>query len=104
MVNFFTKLMNFRRSYVKWAKAGKPLREKQYVFELYDNFCSQCPDDAFILKKEGHGECDECGCSIKRVDPAVDRFNALAWPTKGCPNGHFKADIDTNGEERPTTN
>ncbi len=93
MAGLIKKGVNFARSYVKWAKAGKPLRDDKYIFELYD-ICSHCPTNKFIPQKEGQGECDECGCHVKRISSSEDQLNKLAWPTEECPDGHWKSDID----------
>lgn len=104
MAGFFKKAKNFTLAYAKWALAGKPLREDAYIFDLYDNFCLQCPTKKFIQISEGVGECDECGCHIKRVSSTEDDLNKLAWPTEGCPDGHWSADVDedTNGQTKPS--
>ena len=106
MAGFIKKGLNFTIAYAKWAIAGKPLRNDEYIFELYDKYCSVCPSNLFILHSPGRGECDECGCHIKRVSASKDDLNKLAWPTEGCPEGYFKADIDepeeTDGKEKST--
>lgn len=96
MPNFIEKGVNFARAYVKWVAAGKPLRDDDYIYYLYDNFCSQCPTHKFVQQTPDHGECDECGCHIKRVSTSIDTRNKLAWPTEGCPDNHWPADIDKN--------
>lgn len=108
MISLFKKARNFTVSYIRWALAGKPLRSDEYIFDLYDNFCSQCPTKKFIEISKGIGECDECGCHVKRVPSEEDDFNKLAWPTEGCPDGHWPSDIeedideDTNGQTKPS--
>jgi hypothetical protein len=92
MVGFIKKGMNLARAYTKWALAGRPLRDDEYIFHLYDNHCSQCP--LFIQHTENTGECDACGCHIKRVSAVEDDFNKLAWPTEACPEGYWSSDID----------
>lgn len=102
MVGFIKKGFNFARAYAKWALAGKPLRDDKYIFELYDNFCTQCPTKKFIEHEPGRGECDECGCHVKRISSGLDHLNKLAWPTEGCPDGHWNADIDEPEDDDTT--
>ena len=94
MATFITKGMNFARAYVRWVKAGNPLRSDEYIFQLYDDFCVQCPTKKFIQLSEGVGRCDECSCHILRASTADTKMNKLAWPTEGCPDGHWQADVD----------
>lgn len=98
MVSFIRKGVNFARAYTKWVLAGKPLRDDEYIFELFE-ICKNCPSKAFIKHSETSGECDECGCHIKRVSASVDDFNKLSWPTEACPEGHWGSDIDEPDEE-----
>ena len=93
MAGFIKKGMHFARAYAKWALAGKPLRDDEYIFALYD-ICKDCPSKAFIKYSDTEGECDECSCHIKRISASEDTLNKLAWPTESCPAGHWKADID----------
>lgn len=93
MVGFIRKGINFARAYSKWAMAGKPLRDDEYIKELY-SICQDCPTKKFIELAKGRGECDECGCHIKLISASEDSLNKLAWPTEGCPDGHWDADID----------
>jgi len=101
MASFIKKGLNFTLAYTKWALAGKPLRNDEYIFQLYDDFCAQCPTKKFIQQRKDQGECDECGCHIKRISASEDDLNKLAWPTEGCPDGHWKPDVDepTDAEE-----
>ena len=92
MASLIKKGLNILIAYPKWKAAGKPLREDEYIFHLYDTYCSQCP--LFIKKSENTGECDECGCHIKRISSKEDTLNKLAWPTEACPEGLWQADID----------
>lgn len=104
MVGIIRRGMNLMVAYHKWTKAGKPLRNDEYIFALYDDHCSVCPEKLFILHSPGVGECDDCGCKIKRVSAEEDELNKLAWPTEGCPYGHWKADIlpeDRDGTKEP---
>ncbi len=95
MASFIKKGMNFARAYWRWQAAGKPLRDDDYIFEIFDNHCQGCeffiPSEA---KPNTHGECDSCGCHIKRVSEAEDEKNKLDWPTEGCPEDFWDADID----------
>lgn len=93
MPSLIKKGINLVRAYTKWAAAGKPLRDDEYIFQLYD-ICKDCPSKAFIKHTDTSGECDECGCHIKRVSSKEDTFNKLAWPTEECPEGHWGSDID----------
>lgn len=101
MAGLIKKGVNFTWAYAKWVIAGKPLRDDKYIFELYDTHCSGC--DFFIphKKKKNQGECDSCGCHIKRISAEEDDLNKLAWPTEGCPEEFWDADI---GEPEETTN
>lgn len=87
--------MNFARAYARWVAAGKPLRDDEYIFEIFDNHCAGC--EFFIPSKkkpDTHGECDSCGCHIKRISASKDKLNKLAFPTEGCPEDFWLADID----------
>lgn len=97
MAGFIKKGVNFARAYWKWQAAGKPLRDEEYIFELYDNHCAGCP--FFIKHKENEGECDSCGCHIKRVSAEEDSMNKLAWPTEECPEGYWDSDVDEPEED-----
>jgi hypothetical protein len=94
MAGFLKKGFNFARAYVKWATAGKPLRDDEYIFEIFDNHCGGCELFIPTNKEKTHGECDSCGCIIKRVSASDCELNKLAWPTEGCPEGLWPADID----------
>lgn len=92
-MNFIKRGMKFLRAYVKWVEAGKPLRSDEYIFELYE-ICKACPTNKFIQKREGVGECGECDCHILRASSTETIINKLAFPTEGCPDGHWQADVD----------
>jgi hypothetical protein len=95
MAGFIKKGLGFAKAYYRWQAAGKPLRDEEYIFDLFDNKCKGCP---FFIpdkkKPETHGECDSCGCHIKRLPADVDDLNKLAWPTEGCPEDFWEADVD----------
>lgn len=92
MASFIKKGINFAIAYSKWVAAGRPLRDDEYIFDLFDNHCSGCP--LFIRHSATQGECDECGCHIKRISAHEDDFNKLAWPTEECPEGYWDSDVD----------
>lgn len=100
MPNFIKKGLNFARAYTKWTLAGKPLRDDEYIFHLF-NICENCPTKKFIQQGKDRGECNECGCHVKRISASEDDLNKLAWPTECCPDGHWKSDVDepTDAEE-----
>ena len=93
MTNFITKGLRFAWAYAKWVKAGKPLRSDEYIFELY-LVCEACPTKKFIEKRDGVGECGECDCHILRASSSETILNKLAYPTEGCPDGHWQADVN----------
>jgi len=65
----------------KWKKAGKPVRSKEQVEEIF-KICSTC--DYFENTKTGAGFCTICGCGIK-LDSTDKNFNKLTWATTNCP-------------------
>lgn len=93
MPNILQKVFNFTVAYAEWVKAGKPLRTDERVSELFQ-ICSNCPTQKYIRKSEHHGECDECGCRIINRSPQETILNKLAWPTTGCPDGHWSEDVE----------
>lgn len=92
MPGLIKKALNLGMASIKWIRAGRPLRSDEYIFELYDK-CKTCPE--FKEYSEGFAECKQCGCVLKRISASKDKMNKLAWPTEGCPLGHWKADVRT---------
>ena len=81
---------NYVIAYTKWVAAGKPLRTPEKIAELF-TICEQCPSVSFIPISDGIGRCAECGCWLKKTETTR---NALAWPTKPCPDQHFPNEVE----------
>lgn len=82
---------NFAMSYIKWVKAGRPLRLAEEIEKLFDDHCVQCPVKQFIKIDDTTGRCASCGCWIRRDTKGL---NKLKWPTEGCPHGVFSAEVE----------
>ena len=59
----------------RWEAAGRPLRSKERMAEIYDEICEPCDSFADDM-------CEECGCSVRREG---EEMNKLAWATTECP-------------------
>jgi hypothetical protein len=92
MSNLIRRGLRLAIAYARWTKAGKPLRNDEYIFSLYDEHCAPC--EWFNQTDADRGTCLLCDCHIKRVSASQDRFNKLAWPTEGCVDGRWTQDID----------
>jgi hypothetical protein len=69
------KVIQFMQEREQWIRAGRPMRSRPKIRQLYDEVCKSC-------EHFGNDECDVCGCRIKRNT----RFmNKLAWATTECP-------------------
>lgn len=79
---------NLKEAYDKWSEAGKPLRTPEQISNLF-SICEQCP--LFMRISTDIGRCKSCGCWLKRKG---ETFNKLAWPTEGCPEGHWEAEVN----------
>lgn len=67
---------------IKWRLAGKPTRSKESVLKLFE-ICRDC--EHFIKYKHNFGECNICGCNIKKDHEDLN-FNKLSWATTKCPD------------------
>lgn len=81
--------VRYAMAYWKWVKAGKPVRDPDYIRKLFA-ICEQCPDNEFIRQGPDEGQCNDCTCYLKRE--GTER-NKLAWPTEECDLGHWHADV-----------
>jgi hypothetical protein len=75
------KVSAYNEARKKWVKAGKPLRSKKDILDIYENTCKPC--EHF----EGNS-CGLCGCRL-----STDRtsFNKIAMATEECPIGKWLA-------------
>lgn len=81
-------------AYWKWVRAGKPLRDPEYIKHLFA-ICERCPSKMFDRQGPDEGQCVECTCFLKREG---EKQNKLAWPTEGCELGHWDADVEEPNE------
>lgn len=76
----------------KWEDAGKPVRPKGRMLEIY-NICKQCPKfgegNGWI---PGYDICNICKCNIH---PTSETMNKIAWSTTHCPDDNplWEADV-----------
>lgn len=95
--NIFQQAKNYTIAYTKWLIAGEPLRTAEHIAELF-KFCEACPSRKFMRLSKNKGRCIACGCWLKRVG---ENRNKLAWPTEGCPDGHWAAQVEDQENEKP---
>lgn len=88
---------NFTVAFTKWVAAGRPIRSAEHIEDLF-KICEKCPTRRFMRLSQNKGRCTKCGCWVKR---AGEHRNKLAWPTEGCPEGHWAAQVDPEQEEQP---
>jgi len=79
----FNLLKQYQKERKKWKEAGKPIRSKERMEEIY-SICEKCP---FFNKEDGiifdFDECDICGCNLHPTDT---KLNKIAWATTHCPD------------------
>lgn len=95
--SLFRQIKTFSIAYTKWLAAGKPIREPEHIAELF-KICENCPTRRFMRVSKNKGRCTQCGCWIKRQG---ENRNKLAWPTEGCPDGHWAAQVEPVEDETP---
>lgn len=87
--------IRYAMAYWKWVRAGKPLRDADYIKHLF-SICENCPSGMFDRQGPDEGQCLECTCFLKR---AGTKLNKLAWPTEGCDLDHWHADVEEPEED-----
>ncbi len=84
-------LKQYHKEKKKWKQAGKPMRSKERVKELY-SICSSCPH--FRKGKgmlPGYDQCGKCSCNLH---PEKEEVNKLSWSTTHCPDNPPRWDAD----------
>ena len=81
-----TRIATYEEEYAKWEAAGKPVRTRDEIRQLYDTYCQNCPHYSGWL-------CRICGCLVNRTIG----LNKLRWATTECPDDppRWGTDIDT---------
>ena len=85
MPPFIKRVFNFKAEHNTWAKAGKPVRSQERIYEIYHDHCEPC--EHFNGKS-----CVICGCYIN----TGTNFNKILWATTKCPDDPPKWEEETN--------
>lgn len=73
------KITQFTQEFLKWQKAGRPVRTQEKIVELFQ-ICKSCEN--FNKDTEDKGSCNICGCTLRS---GGTQLNKLRWATTKCP-------------------
>lgn len=78
--SFARKAISFATAEVRWLTAGRPMRNREQVAEIFA-MCQAC--EFFRAGTiEGEGQCRLCGCCLRS---AGGLLNKIRMATEGCP-------------------
>lgn len=88
----FEKGKQFLAELAAWIKAGRPVRSKNEVAELFEK-CSSNKCGYYSRGNNIEGSCKSCGC---RLSARISKLkpNKLHWATTSCPEGHWESEIE----------
>lgn len=92
-MDIFKLVQQYEKEKRIWKKAGKPIRSKERMEEIY-SICEKCP---FFNKGQGMApgmdQCDICKCNL---NPSSETLNKIAWGTTHCPDdpSRWGADVE----------
>ena len=72
------RIKSYREELKKWEDAGKPLRSKGRIEEIFNTYCKKCE---FLTTQIRLTICDRCGCFINQHQ----NLNKIAFATTRCP-------------------
>lgn len=80
--DYFGQAYRYTRALSRWIKAGRPIRDKKEIKNIFENQCQEC--EAFDAK---HFTCVHCGCRVNLSLTAP--LNKIAMQTEACPLGKW---------------
>lgn len=83
---FLAKVSGFVITFAEWAAMGMPRREPEWVREIFEAHCANCPHYKPLDKTSlwSIGLCDLCGCHVSPEDESL--LNKLVLPNTQCPD------------------
>ena len=72
------RIKSYREELKKWEDAGKPLRSKEHIEEIFNTYCKNCE---FLTTQLKLSVCDICGCFVNERQT----LNKIALATTRCP-------------------
>lgn len=91
----------YRAAYKRWSDAGKPVRSRERISELFA-ICSG-GDGGSPCPHFKNNACTACGCGVKNSVKGLTGklFNKLRWATEGCPDNPPKFTAETSDRQDP---
>lgn len=78
------RIRKYRKSAIKWIKAGRPKRTDKEISSLLV-ICKACEN--YQPKDDQSGKCGLCGCHLSLNGPTI--VNKLRMATETCPDSRW---------------
>ena len=90
----------YTKEMMTWIAAGSPVRDDNTIRILWDTFCSKCAEYKPHPRLREQGQCNLCGCHVKRRTGLTAALNKLAVATASCahPEPRFQANVQYDEE------
>jgi len=76
------QLWNYKEAFIKWMRAGKPVRTKEEVEHIHTTWCDPC--EWYDKQRK---RCKGCGCKVTLGSVAI--MNKIKMGTEHCPKNKW---------------